>query len=267
MATSWTGWSREQEEVLARAERLRAFGAHQAAQDVIALEVPWPARMSMQRVLETGQQDVRRWYRAYTGVEWDGRLQSVQNARENARRRRPAGARTEPWREGPHQGYGAFRTSHLLVDPLDSHPRLSEVRDYTRRIGWPAGSHVGTLAWDEPAALHCVFCDAVLLPSEAIDIDGTAGCVAGKMCCMSGYTHLHYHVISIRYAVRYVSIVRVLSGRKVNPPVMPEWPLWLRRLWLGWPGQAHGEEGLIRSAARRYSRQIHNGLSMASQVR
>lgn len=189
MATSWTGWSREQEEVLARAERLRAFGAHQAAQDVIAQEVPWPARMSMQRVLETGQQDVRRWYRAYTGVEWDGRLQSVQNARDNARRRRPAGARTEPWREGPHQGYGAFRTSHLLVDPLDSHPRLSEVRDYTRRIGWPAGSHVGTLAWDEPAALHCVFCDAVLLPSEAIDIDGTAGCVAGKMCCMSGYIY------------------------------------------------------------------------------
>jgi hypothetical protein len=36
-------------------------------------------------------------------------------------------------------------------------------------------------------------------------------------------------------------------------------------LWQGWPGREHGEEGLIRSAARRYSRQLHNGLSLASQ--
>ena len=47
---------------------------------------------------------------------------------------------------------------------------------------------------------------------------------------------------------------------------MPEWPLWLRNLWLGQPGQAYGEEGLMRSAARKFARQINNGLSLASQV-
>ena len=52
----------------------------------------------------------------------------------------------------------------------------------------------------------------------------------------------------------------------VCPPVMPELPMWLRNLWLGWPGQAYGEQGLMRSALRKYSRQINNALSMASQV-
>jgi hypothetical protein len=54
-------------------------------------------------------------------------------------------------------------------------------------------------------------------------------------------------------------------GRQVKPPPEPEWPDWLVDLWQGWPGREHGEEGLIRSAARRYSRQLHNGLSLASQ--
>ena len=48
---------------------------------------------------------------------------------------------------------------------------------------------------------------------------------------------------------------------------MPEWPRWLRSVWLGYTGQVNGEEGLVRTAARKYARQLHNGLSMASQVR
>ena len=62
-------------------------------------------------------------------------------------------------------------------------------------------------------------------------------------------------------------MTRVWSRRKVDPPVMPAWPLWLRDLWLGWPGSSYGEDGLMRSAMRKYARQLHNGLQLASQVR
>jgi hypothetical protein len=59
----------------------------------------------------------------------------------------------------------------------------------------------------------------------------------------------------------------VRRGRQINPDPEPDWPDWLVDLWQGWPGQEHGEEGLVRSAARRFARQLHNGLSLASQVR
>ena len=47
---------------------------------------------------------------------------------------------------------------------------------------------------------------------------------------------------------------------------MPEYPSWLVDLWQGWPFQQHGEQGLLRTAARQFARQLHNGLSVASQV-
>ena len=55
--------------------------------------------------------------------------------------------------------------------------------------------------------------------------------------------------------------------RKINPPSIPEHPQWMKDLWLGYHGQANGEQGLIRTAARQFARQLHNGLSLASQVR
>ena len=45
-----------------------------------------------------------------------------------------------------------------------------------------------------------------------------------------------------------------------------EFPHWMRDLWFGPIGQEHGEEGLTRSALRKYSRQINSSLAMISQV-
>ena len=52
----------------------------------------------------------------------------------------------------------------------------------------------------------------------------------------------------------------------MDPPALPDLPQWLQELWLGWSGREHGEEGLVRSAARKYSRHIQTALSMASQT-
>ena len=54
--------------------------------------------------------------------------------------------------------------------------------------------------------------------------------------------------------------------RKVCPEPMAPWPAWMRDLWLGPAGRDHGEDGLVRMAARKYSRQLNCALSLASQV-
>ena len=54
--------------------------------------------------------------------------------------------------------------------------------------------------------------------------------------------------------------------RKVDPPTMPAWPPWMVDLWLGYPGQDNGEDGLVHSAARKYARQLQNSLALCSQV-
>lgn len=48
---------------------------------------------------------------------------------------------------------------------------------------------------------------------------------------------------------------------------MDEWPPYLRDIWLGMPGREHGEAGLLRTAARKYARQLNSALALASQVR
>jgi hypothetical protein len=60
--------------------------------------------------------------------------------------------------------------------------------------------------------------------------------------------------------------LRFLVVRKVHLPPLPELPQWLQTLWLGWPGRAYGEDGLYRSALRKFARQLQNALSLASQV-
>ena len=52
----------------------------------------------------------------------------------------------------------------------------------------------------------------------------------------------------------------------VQPPPVAEQPYWIQDLWMGPTGAQHGEQGLMRSAARKFSRQLQNGLSMASQT-
>ena len=47
---------------------------------------------------------------------------------------------------------------------------------------------------------------------------------------------------------------------------MDVWPAWMRDVWLGPVGREHGEAGLTRMAARKYSRQLNCALSLASQV-
>ena len=49
-------------------------------------------------------------------------------------------------------------------------------------------------------------------------------------------------------------------------PMGREFPHWMRDLWFGPIGQEHGEDGLTRSALRKYSRQINSSLAMISQV-
>jgi len=48
---------------------------------------------------------------------------------------------------------------------------------------------------------------------------------------------------------------------------MDEWPPYLKDIWLGMPGREHGEAGLLRTAARKYARQLNSALALASQVR
>jgi len=54
--------------------------------------------------------------------------------------------------------------------------------------------------------------------------------------------------------------------RKIHPKQMDEWPPWLRDIWLGMPGREYGEIGLLRTTARKYSRQLNSSLALASQV-
>ena len=63
------------------------------------------------------------------------------------------------------------------------------------------------------------------------------------------------------------AVVVQLAHRKVHPEPMDVWPIWMRDLWLGPVGRDHGEEGLKRQCARKYSRQLNCALSLASQVR
>ena len=53
---------------------------------------------------------------------------------------------------------------------------------------------------------------------------------------------------------------------KVRPADGPTLPSWLQDLWLGPVGQAEGEDGLMRSALRKFARPISNALALASQT-
>ena len=176
-------WTDAQLAVLDRAEQLRYYSADSQAMCLVARECQLPDRLTVNDVPYAARLDLARWHRALTGRQWDGSVASFVRARNLASRHRH-----DPVPADPTQPFGvrAFRTSHLLVEPLDAHPKIAELRDYTRLIGWPNASNVGRLEWDSNSGRCCVFCDALLLPSEAQPIRGTVGAMCGKHCCAKG---------------------------------------------------------------------------------
>ena len=183
-------WSQEQLAAMDRAERLRYYGASDAAADLVARECAFPHWFRYTHVPEATRLDVGRWYSAFVGKPWDGALWSFRNAKNNATRRRQSplpAVPTQPWiPTSRHLGVHAYRSCHLLVEPLDAHSKLQELRDYTRLIGWHAVSNVGHLSWNATSNLVCAFCDSLLLPSEADPIRDASGLVCGQHCCSKG---------------------------------------------------------------------------------
>ena len=53
-----------------------------------------------------------------------------------------------------------------------------------------------------------------------------------------------------------------LARRKVDPPEMHDFPPWMVHLWLGYAGREHGEDGLVRSAARKFACQLNSALAI-----
>lgn len=170
-----------------RALRLRQYGAHKAAEDLVSCEVELPQWFRTSDV-PLAALDVGLWISALTGREWYGDLRSFEAARDKARRRRTAISNGSAQHDASNtkHGVGAFRSSHLLVDALDSRPSRVEVDDYSTLVGWPCRSDVGRLEWDLDDGLSCQFCDALLLRSEAQHVAGTVSAVCGKHCCAKG---------------------------------------------------------------------------------
>ena len=195
-------WTDDQTAVMARADRLHAYGAADAPADLVARSCVIPSSISTSHVHRAVRLDVRRWYRAFTGTEWNGNLDELHRARERAGRMRRSPVRPAinpgPANDVPADGarrgrprasrnvLRSFRTCHLLVEPLDDHPHLHELRDFTRFVGWPSPYNAGFLDWSNDDAVCCAFCGALLLPSEAKSIPGSIGAVCGKHCCAEG---------------------------------------------------------------------------------
>ena len=180
-------WSVVELDVLERAERLRSFGAAGAAADLVAQRVVIPSLVTNGELAMAVMLDLARWYAAYIGQPWDGSMVSLTRARSaSTRRRRRLSDGTQPTTGGDEAQVRAYRASHLLVEPLDSHPSPLELRDYTLHVGWPVAFDCGRLEWDNPHGLACIFCDALLLPSEAIPAEGAPGVVRGRNCCKEG---------------------------------------------------------------------------------
>jgi hypothetical protein len=232
-------WTADESQWLTRACTLRSYGAQQAAMNLVAEYVRFPATLYSRDVLQAVNLDVALWYTAYVGHIWDGTVETVVQARTSAHTRLRNILRNVVRRDLTF--VRAFRSCHLLTERIDrTHPEHSfALDDYTTYVGWPSTHSAGYLQWDNPNGIACCFCGALLLDSECRDATGAAGMKCGKACCQEG---------------------------QVDPPPMPEWPVWLVTLWMGRTGRDHGADGLMRSAMRKYSRQLHNALSLSSQV-
>ena len=183
-------WTANQVAVFARAEFLRKYSAAQHAADLVARQCELPAGMRGIHVELLPVHVAHTWYAAFVGQVWDGSVGAFMKALKASRTRArlPETVADSPWRATGSMGRRAFTASHLLVEPLDAHPRLQALRDFTRYVGWPARSDVDHLHWNEPNGLACAYCEALLLPSETERIRGAIGvdAVCGKHCCAKG---------------------------------------------------------------------------------
>ena len=189
--------------------------------------------------MEAVNLDLELWYAAYNGNVWDGTLQSMSHSRRLCSTRSNNIDRNVI--RVDRRCINSYRSCHLLMEPLGTlnADRLTECQDYTTYIGWPSELDVGHLQWDNSHGRACCYCGALMLESELVDAKGAPGMKCGTSCCDQG---------------------------QVFPPEMPEWPAWLVSLWMGPSGREFGSDGLLRTCLRKYSRQIHNALSLSSQV-
>ena len=183
-------WTADQVAAFARAECLRKYGAETHAADLVARECPLPEGMQTRHVELLPVHVAHVWYAAFVGRAWDGSMAAFKKALKTsrARARLPEVVADSPWRATASMGRRSFTVSHLLVEPLDAHPRLQALRDFTKYVGWAAKSDVDYLHWNDPAGYTCAFCQALLLPSEAERIRGAIGNegFCGKHCCAKG---------------------------------------------------------------------------------
>ena len=239
---------------------------------MVAVDCPLPARLNRHDFLHCTQLDLRRWYAALVGRQWDGTVTTMADARALAGRWRRDGRANRPnprGTRGEQPTYRLFCRSHLLVEVLDAHPNRRELDLHMADVGYPAPCDVGHLEWDNPQGRACCFCNALLLRSEQATISGTTA-LRGRYCCSTGCVVV-LCICVLLIAVVLLTVCNVerssCAHRQVDPPPLTEWPLWMRSLWLGHPGREHGNDGLLRGTARRFSRQLNSALSLASQDR
>ena len=264
-------WSDDELHVLEVAEQMRRRGDAIRAGHMVAVDCPLPARLNRHDFLHCTQLDLRRWYAALIGRQWDGAVTTMADARALAGRWRRDGRTNRPnprGTRGEQPTYRLFCRSHLLVEVLDAHPNRRELDLHMADVGYPAPCDVGHLEWDNPQGRACCFCNALLLRSEQTTVPNTTA-LRGRYCCSTGCV-LVLCIRVLLFAVVLLTVCNVKRSsckhRQVDPPRLTEWPLWMRSLWLGDPGREHGNDGLLRRTARRFARLLNSALSLASQV-
>ena len=154
----------------------------------VAVDCPLPTRLNRHDFLHCPQLDLRRWYAALLGRQWDGAATTMADARAIAGRWRRAGHGTRPnprGTRGEQPTYRLFCRSHLLVEVLDAHPNRGELDLHMADVGFPAPCDVGHLEWDNPQGRACCFCNALLLRSEQTNVPNTTA-LRGRYCCSNG---------------------------------------------------------------------------------
>ena len=141
--------------------------------------------VTMRAVVLTLQLD--RWYWAATGCEWDSTLLSIQTLKRQlyTARNHHVPVQVERERVRAAQTPRTFRTSHLMVEPLDAEGGRGS-REEAQQVVWPDALDVGRLEWDTDDGLACCFCGSLLLPSEAGRMVGARDCWRGMHCCKEG---------------------------------------------------------------------------------
>ena len=109
-------WSDDELHVLEVAEQMRRRGDAVRAGHMVAVDCPLPARLHRHDFLHCTQLDLRRWYAALLGRQWDGAVTTMADARALAGRWRRDGRTNRPnprGTRGEQPTYRLFCRSHL----------------------------------------------------------------------------------------------------------------------------------------------------------